>query len=299
MEVTGLIERLREIPAGWWVRGTTQNSLQAWEPGGHAYAYVFPDGRPTRWLTSQERLSNPRPHHHDPAGTGPPGTNRRENDMNTYDSLVTEARGLLGKRKQARARLIALTVEALADGQITQRQWAADTGAEPHDGEQLGAVPPRDPGPRPGRPGLRDLVPGEPPRQRRPGILRRPGHGPGPQGRAGRRAAGRPRRRRPAGGPRRGPDARGPGVRGSVPQLHRGGCLGRARAADARPGARGDARPRGGRARHRRPGRRPGHQPGPARPAHGRRGGPAARPGPAAARGRGAPTSGSARPAPS
>jgi hypothetical protein len=54
--VTELLEALAEIPGDWLVVGTTQGSLMVREPEGRIgmrYAYVFPDGRPTRFYTAK------------------------------------------------------------------------------------------------------------------------------------------------------------------------------------------------------------------------------------------------------
>jgi hypothetical protein len=57
MTVSGLVKALAEIPGDWLVYGTTQGSLEVREPGGWhpgmRYAYVFPDGRPTRYFTAK------------------------------------------------------------------------------------------------------------------------------------------------------------------------------------------------------------------------------------------------------
>jgi hypothetical protein len=51
------VEALAEIPGDWIVFGTKQGSLEVREPGhwraGTRYAYVFPDGRPTRFFTAK------------------------------------------------------------------------------------------------------------------------------------------------------------------------------------------------------------------------------------------------------
>jgi hypothetical protein len=52
-----LIAALAELPGDWLVFGTSKASLEVREPGdwrtGLRYAYVFPDGRPTRFYTAK------------------------------------------------------------------------------------------------------------------------------------------------------------------------------------------------------------------------------------------------------
>jgi len=57
MTVAELRKALTKIPGDWLVFGTKQGSLEVREPGdwraGLRYAYVFPDGRPTRFYTAK------------------------------------------------------------------------------------------------------------------------------------------------------------------------------------------------------------------------------------------------------
>ena len=56
MTIAELIDLLREVPEHWQVRTTrTGRSLEAWDPEGAEFAYLFTDGRPTRRLTDQWR----------------------------------------------------------------------------------------------------------------------------------------------------------------------------------------------------------------------------------------------------
>ena len=57
LKVHELVAKLQELPDDWAIYATRAgSSLEAWEPGGRKYVYVFTDERPTKSYESRRPL---------------------------------------------------------------------------------------------------------------------------------------------------------------------------------------------------------------------------------------------------